>query len=137
MSRQLQHEDYDALASFRYSMRKFLRFSKDELAKRENLTPEQYEALLALRAHRGESGLTIGQLSERLQVKHHSAVSLVAKLVERGFVSRKTGTRDRRQVFLKLTPSGNAILVKVAASHREEIRRRAGEMIEVLVRLQK
>jgi DNA-binding MarR family transcriptional regulator len=118
-------------------MRKFLRFSKDELAARAKITPEQYEALLALRASAHEGDFTIGQLSERLQVKHHSAVTLVAKLVERGLVARRAGTTDRRQVFLKLTPQGSTLLAKVAASHREEIRRRSTEMIEALTRLQK
>ena len=41
---------------------------------------EQYEALLALKAFAGPHGMNIRQLSERLQVKHHTAVSLVDKL---------------------------------------------------------
>src|ERR1700686_5553126 len=49
MSVKLLSRDYEALASFRYAMRKFLRFSKEELAARAALTPEQYEALLAIR----------------------------------------------------------------------------------------
>ena len=80
----LRNEDYEALAGFRYGMRKFLRFSKDELRRHGQLTPEQYEAMLALRAFGTARGLTVGQLSERLQVKHHTAVTLVNKLVERG-----------------------------------------------------
>jgi DNA-binding MarR family transcriptional regulator len=134
---QLQPDDYDALASFRYAMRKFLHFSKQVLAAEAQLTPEQYEALLALKAFSGLTGLTISDLSERLQVKHHTAVSLVDKLAARRFARRESGVSDRRHVFVSLTPSGARVLAKVAAVHRQEMRSRSPEMIEALLRLQK
>ena len=137
MRLRLHAEDYDALASFRYAMRKFLSFSKRVLAAEARLTPEQYEALLALKASATLTGLTISQLSERLQVKHHTAVSLVDKLVGLQLARRESGASDRRHVFVKLTPQGKRLLEKVAAIHRAEIRSRSPEMIEALVRLQK
>ncbi len=76
-------QDYDALANFRYLLRKFLRFSKDFLKTNGDLTPEQYEALLAIKAFASIGGLTISHLSERLQVKHHSAINIVDRLAER------------------------------------------------------
>lgn len=135
--KRLLHEDYQALAEFRYGMRKFLRFSKDELAQHARLTPEQYEAMLALRAFADERGLTVGRLSERLQVKHHTAVTLVNKLVERGVASRTHGTKDRREVYVRLTPEGTELLNKTAAVHRKEIRRRSADLMAALERLQK
>ena len=98
MIRSLQDEDYNALACFRYAMRKFLSFSKRALAAEAQLTAEQYEALLALKAFSSSTGLTIGDLSERLQVKHHSAVSLVDKLEGRRLVRREQGIADLRGV---------------------------------------
>lgn len=136
VTQKLQDRDYEALASFRYAMRKFLRFSKEELATRAGLTPEQYEALLAIRAFAPQRGLTIGDLSERLQVKHHTAVSLVAKLAARKFIRRESGTQDRRQVYVQLTRAGKETLASVAGIHRKEMRARSAEMIEALVRLQ-
>ena len=136
MITRLQQDDYDALASFRYALRKFLRFSKTTL-EAHALTPEQYEALLALKAFGGSTGLTIGELSERVQVKHHTAVSLVAKLVARKLVSRKPGARDRRRVQLTLTAAGGSVLARMAVIHRQEIRMRSVEIIEALVRIQK
>ncbi|MFL6528461.1 MAG: MarR family winged helix-turn-helix transcriptional regulator [Chthoniobacterales bacterium] len=133
----LRNEDYEALAGFRYGMRKFLRFSKDELRRHGQLTPEQYEAMLALRAFGTARGLTVGQLSERLQVKHHTAVTLVNKLVERGAASRTQGTSDRREVYVKLTPQGTNVLETTASVHRREIRDRSAELIAALERLQK
>jgi len=133
----LHDDDYAALAAFRYALRKFLRFSKRSLAAEANLTPEQYEALLALKAFSIEAGLTIGDLSERLQVKHHTAVSLVDKLEALRFVRRTHGTVDRRQVFVSLTTAGSRVLAKVAVLHRREMRIRSPEMIEALLRLRK
>ena len=136
MEPQLTPDDYNALASFRYAMRKFFNFSKGVLFAEAELTPQQYEALLALEAFANSRGLTVGELSERLQVKHHTAVALAAKLVERGLVDREPGASDRRQVFLRLNPSGKTLLAKVAAIHRQELRVRSSEMIEALSRLQ-
>jgi DNA-binding MarR family transcriptional regulator len=137
MIQSLTQDDYDALASFRYAMRKFLNFSRQALAEKAQLTPEQYEALLAVRAFSSATGVTISDLSERMQVKHHTAVGVVNKLEARSLLEREPGIRDRRQVFLKLTPEGSRVLAKVAAVHREEMRARSPEMIQALTRLQK
>src|ERR1700719_1089742 len=98
----LTPEGYEALAELRYLGRKFLRFSKDLLRAKAGLNPEQYEALLAIKAFPGKS-LTISQLSERLQVKHHSAVNIVDRLVERKLVRRQEGEHDRRERHLEIT----------------------------------
>lgn len=135
MRSHLSDEEYNALASFHYAMRKFLRFSREFLAARAELTPEQYEALLALRVFSRSDGLTVGELSERLQVKHHSAGSLAEKLVAHKLATRKTGDYDRRQVHLKLTSAGSKLLTSLAGVHRQELRQRSIEMIEALTRL--
>ena len=137
MTTQLLPDDYEALAAFRYAMRKFLNFSKRALAAEAHLTPEQYEALLALKAFSGETGLTITQLSERLQVKHHTAISLINKLENLRLLRRMSGTADRREVYVSLTAAGSRVLSKVAALHRREMRIRSPEMIEALLRLRK
>ena len=137
MTAELLPEDYEALANFRYAMRKFLSFSKRDLAAEAHLTPEQYEALLALKVFSGPNGMTIGELSERVQVKHHTAVSLVNRLERLQLVSREPGVADRRTVCVRLTAAGSRVLAKVAVLHRREIRVRSPEMIEALSRLRK
>jgi DNA-binding MarR family transcriptional regulator len=134
---QLNPDDYDALASFRYALRKFLSFSRRTLAAEAHLTPEQYEALLALKAFGPDHALIVGDLSERLQVKHHTAVGLVDKLEQLHLVRRDKSVEDRRKVFVRLTPAGSRVLAKVAALHRREMRLRSPEMIEALLRLRK
>jgi DNA-binding MarR family transcriptional regulator len=118
-------------------MRKFLSFSRQALAEKAQLTPEQYEALLAVKAFPSAAGVTISDLSERMQVKHHTAVGVVDKLETLLLLEREPGVRDRRQVFLKLTPEGSRVLAKVAALHREDLRARSPELIQALTRLQR
>src|SRR5207247_10461856 len=93
----LEPGDYEALANFRYLLRKFLRFSKDFLSAESHLSPEQYEALLAIKMFASSGGLSISQLSERLQVRHHSAVSIVDRLVERKIINRTHARSDARR----------------------------------------
>jgi DNA-binding MarR family transcriptional regulator len=126
-------DDYDALASFRYLLRKFLRFSKDFLKENGNLNPEQYEALLAIKAF--GSQLTISQLSERLQIKHHSAVNIVDRLAERKLITREKGETDRRLRNVQLTVKGEKLIEELVTAHRKEIGARSSDMIKALERL--
>jgi DNA-binding MarR family transcriptional regulator len=133
----LPPDDYEALAEFRYLLRKFLRFSKDFLRANAGLNPEQYEALLAIKAFAAPVGLTISELSERLQVKHHSTVHIVDRLAERKLITREAGETDRRRRHVQLTAKGEKLIEELAAVHRKEIRMRSAEMIKVLERLKK
>jgi DNA-binding MarR family transcriptional regulator len=134
MSR-LTTDDFDALANFRYLLRRFLRFSKEFLKANGNLSPEQYEALLAIKAVASSGGVTISQLSERLQVKHHSAVSIVDRLAERKLITRERGQTDRRHRHVKLTAKGEQLIEKLATVHRREMHARTPEIINALERL--
>lgn len=132
----LRPDDFQALAELRYLGRKFLRFSKDLLQEKAGLNPEQYEALLAIKAFPAEH-LTISQLSERLQVKHHSAVNIVDRLVERKLVRRHAGEKDRRERHLELTDKGQKLIDELAAVHYAELAKRSEEMIKALHRLKR
>src|SRR5256714_4697101 len=132
MTTAVHNIDYQSLAAFRYGLRKFLRSSKDYLADHARLTPEQYEALLALKAFAPKEGLLVGELSERLQVKHHTAVSLTDKLTQRRLVTRRRGTTDRREVYVQLTPSGSALVSRLAVVHRDVLRQLAPELVAAL-----
>ena len=135
MKKSLQAEDYDALGAFRYAMPKFLRFSKDVLAARANLMPEQYEALLAIKSSCGADAATVGEISEGLQVKHHTAVSLLDKLEAQKLPTRKRAAADRRNVNVQLTKAGALLLTRLAAIHHRELRQRSPEIIDALQRL--
>ena len=133
----LDSDDYEGLANFRYLLRKFLRFSKDFLTDNGQLSPEQYEALLAIKAFSAVGGLDISQLSERLQVRHHSAVNIVDRLAERKLITREAGETDRRRRHVQLTAKGEKLIEEIAIAHRKEIRLRSADMIKALERLRK
>src|SRR5438045_1008358 len=116
-------------------MRKLLRFSKELVATRAKLTTEQYDALLAIKGSSGANGVTVGEISERLQVKHHTAVSLLDKLEARKLATRKRASTDRRNVNVQLTKAGTLLLARLAAIHLRELQQRSAEIIEALRRI--
>jgi len=130
----IKQSDYEILAAFRYSLRQFLRFS-EEAAHALGLTPHQHQALLTIKGSPGRQRLTIGELAERLQIRHHSAVELVNRLVSDDLVERQNSEEDRRRVYVTLTQHGEALLEKLSAVHKQELRRvgpQLNQMIEVL-----
>jgi DNA-binding MarR family transcriptional regulator len=116
----LTREDYRALAEFRHQIRCFLRFS-EEAARAAGLEPQQHQALLALKGLPAAREPTIRALAEQLQIRHHSAVELVDRLVERGLVLRERGGADRRQVLLALTAAGDELLCELSVHHLAEL----------------
>jgi DNA-binding MarR family transcriptional regulator len=116
------HKEYEALAALRYALRQFLRFS-EEAAIAAGLTPQQHQALLAMKGFPGRERITIGELAERLQLRHHSAVGLANRLVAHRMAARERDARDRRQVHLVLTDRGEEILEQLSAAHKEQLRR--------------
>jgi DNA-binding MarR family transcriptional regulator len=88
--------------------------------------------LLAVRGLPAAVRPTIRTIAERLCVQHHSAVALVDKLEARGFIVRERSSDDRREVLLRLTPAGAAILRKLSALHRKQLRTVAPAMVRAL-----
>ena len=130
----LSTNQYENLASFRFALRQFLRFS-EQAALAAGVTPQQHQALLAIKGFPGRSRVTVGELAERLQTAHHSAVGLVDRLVAEKLVKREASKEDRRQVFVVLTRHGEKLLEALSAVHHEELRRVGPEIRELLGRL--
>ena len=116
----LRKADYETLAAFRYLLRRFIHFS-EEAAKTVNITPQQHQALLAIKGFPGRDQVTIGELAERLQLRHHSVVGLVDRLARDKLVARAPG-KDRREVLVQLTDRGEQILADLSYIHRTELR---------------
>ncbi len=134
MTTHLNKAEYQLLAAFRYTLRRFLRFS-EESARAVGIEPQQHQALLAIKGFPERERMTIGELAERLQIKHHSAVELADRLVSNGLAARELDSADRRQVYLTLTPHGEAVLGQLTTAHREELRRLGPELHVLLSRL--
>ena len=118
----LTTRDYAELASFRHALRGFLRFS-EAAAAQEGLTSQHYQAMLILRGWPDGQALSINDLAQQLLIKHNSAVGLVDRLVNERLVVREASTIDRRKVELHLSSRGRQVLARLAAVHRDELRR--------------
>ncbi len=127
--------EYETLAALRYALRRFTRFSEGA-ATAAGLTSQQHQALLSIKGFPDRDYVSIGELAERLQIRHHSAVGLVDRLVAQKLVIRSVSVDDRRQVHVLLTPRGERMLEELSAAHREELRRISATLHELLARLE-
>lgn len=132
----LGKEDYEMLSSFRYALRRFLKFS-EQAAASKGLTPRQHQALLAIKGYPGRDYVTNGELAERLQIHHQSAVGLVNRLQRMGLVERVAATDDRRKSYIRLTHQGADILEQLTAAHKRELMTIAPHLELLLRHLQK
>ncbi len=123
-------QDYELLAEFRATLRGFLAFSEDA-ARQAGLTPRQHQVLLAIKGSPGKAQVSIGDLAERLQLRHNTTVELANRLAEAGLIVRVADAVDKRRVWLKVTPKGEGRLAALSAIHLKDLRR----MREVLRRL--
>ncbi len=120
--RELSVADYQLLAEFRHVLARFLAFSASA-ATEAGLAPRQHQALLAIKGAPGGAPMTVGDLAERLVIRHHSAVELVDRMVSSGYLRRRTDPVDRRRAILVLTASAERALAELSAAHRAELRR--------------
>jgi DNA-binding MarR family transcriptional regulator len=111
---------FEALAAFRYVLRRFLRFS-EENARAAGLTPQQYQVLLAIKGQPGREWATVGELAKALQVTHHAAVGLVDRCASAGLARRAPDPDDRRHVRVSLTARGDAVLSALVDRNRREL----------------
>lgn len=129
----LNKADYELLAEFRYTLRKFLGFS-EAVALEHGVTPQQYQVLLAIQGFPGREWVTVGELAEQMQVAHHSAVGIVDRMETLRLVRRAISREDRRRVEVSLTAKGLAVLDKLYRAHREELQSVGPQLVGILRR---
>lgn len=113
--------NYEALARFRYELRKFQAFSKTA-ANKTGLTPQQHQALLSIRGFSSRDPVSVGDLAEFLLIRHHTAVELIDRMTKLGLLSRIVDETDGRRVLVKLTKEGERRLRELSKIHLEELR---------------
>lgn len=129
----LKRTDYEALAAFRHSLRRFLAYSEDN-ARSVGLTPQQHQALLSIKAgYEGRQSINVGELAAHLLIEKHSAAELVDRLEDAGLVKRGKSKTDRRVVMLTVTPKGERMLDALSQDNLRELRM-AAPIITTLVR---
>ena len=132
----LSQADYEALASFRYAVRRYLAFAEAG-AKSVGLTSQQHQALLAIKVHTATRPMSIRDLAGELLLRHHSAVELLGRLEKAGFTKKTIDVEDRRRALVSLTPAGEGVLAALSANNLRELRMIAPAFSGLLGQLEK
>ena len=90
------------------------------ILRRFSLSNHQFMTMLELPLHGGSSP-NITQLANSLQIRHNSMVSLLDSLSSRGYLERVRSSHDRRNIHIRLTRLGRAVLDDVVELHRQEL----------------
>jgi len=126
--------DYQALAEFRYQIRRFLHFS-DEAVVGAGLERGQYQLMLAIKGLPQATRPRIRDIANRMLIQHHSAVELINRLEAGGYVRRERAEDDRREVLVQLTNKGERVLAELALHHHEELQDAAPALVAALRRV--
>lgn len=124
-------DQYRNLAEFRRQIRQFLHFS-ESVAREHGIEPQQHQLLLAVQGLPEDVKPTIREIASRLFIQHHSAVELVNRLERTGAIERMAGPGDKREVWIRLTAGGRAILRRLTLEHRMELERSGPELARTL-----
>jgi DNA-binding MarR family transcriptional regulator len=132
----LAKADYEILAAFRQALRSFTAFS-EAAARAAGLTPQQHQALLAIKGAPGRDTLSVGEIADGLGIKPHSAVELVDRLETAELVRRNPDPQDRRRMLVALTAQAEAQLAELSAAHVRELQAIRPALLRLLARFPK
>ncbi len=151
----LTDADFQRLLKFRTTLRRFERWSDEQVAE-QGLTPAWHQLMLAVRGHdnrdsrghdnhdsrghdnhdsRGHDnhdGPTIGEIADALLIRPHSAVELCNRVEHAGFITRNADPRDGRVVRIQLTDEGAKAVEALSRLHLEQLRRFARTLDQVV-----
>lgn len=133
--RRVTERDYEALATFRRALRRFLAFS-EAAARTAGIPPQQHQALLAIKGRAGEPAVTVGMLARDLLIAPHTAAELVDRLARAGLLTRRRNPAERRKVELVLTERADNVLRGLSEAHLAELRAIGPLLIEQLQAIQ-
>jgi DNA-binding MarR family transcriptional regulator len=128
---ELGPDDFQALAEWRYQIRKFLALS-EEAARSVGIEPQHHQLLLAIKGLPEGMVPSISVIARRMAVRHHTAVELVDRLVARGLVKRTPCATDRRSVLVALTPRADWLLRRLSDQHRSQLRVAGPALMEAI-----
>jgi DNA-binding MarR family transcriptional regulator len=121
------------MARLRHALRALLA-ANEAISHAEGLTPQQYQAMLAICAWRGPMALK--DLADQLMLKHSAAVQLFRRLETTGFVRREVSAVDRRVVHVKLTAAGDELVVAILQKQLREFQDRGEGLCRLIKRVQ-
>jgi DNA-binding MarR family transcriptional regulator len=117
----MDDSDYATLAQFRFQIRTFLAFSKSA-AQKAGLTPQQHQALLAIKGFADSEAASIGDVARFLLIRHHTAVELMDRMAKLNLIKRVADPKDARRVLVRLTTKGEQKLHALSRINLGELR---------------
>jgi DNA-binding MarR family transcriptional regulator len=129
----LTAEEYAAIASFRYQLRRFLAFSETAAAE-VGLPAQQHQALLTIAGH-VTAPPTVGVLADQLIIAPHTAAELASRMAEAGLLTKTPSRGDRRRVELAITPKAADLLAQLTPAHVQELRTLEPALVRALGKL--
>ncbi len=130
----LNADKLEAMAEFRYALRRFLHFSETS-AEEQGISAQQYQLLQVVQAMSAERPVSISIIAERMVLRHNSAVELVDRAERLRLVERLADKEDLRRSIVVLTEHGRKVLTRVAAAHLAELETAGPVMVQALERL--
>ena len=127
----LSRSQIQRLAEFRFQLRRFLHFS-NQAAEAAGLRPQQYQLLQCVHGMPDDLDPTIANVAARMLLKHNSAVELVDRTMEQGFLRRTNDATDHRRILLRLTAQGERVIASLAEFHLQELEQAGPELIRAL-----
>jgi MarR family transcriptional regulator, lower aerobic nicotinate degradation pathway regulator len=101
--------------------RRIVRVLRESSRAAEGMLGVSGAQLFVLKALADAPVLSVNELAERTRT-HQSTVSVVVrKLVERGFICRRTSESDARRLELELTQSGRALLGRAPLAAQDKL----------------
>ncbi|MBX3274343.1 MAG: MarR family transcriptional regulator [Sandaracinaceae bacterium] len=98
-----------------------------QLARQHELTGPQ---LVCLREIARAEGVTPSALARAVSLSGGTVTGIVDRLVARGLATRERSADDKRQVLLRLTPSGRAAVAAAPSPLHEDFRARLARLPE-------
>ena len=102
---------WETIPPFWHQVRAYIR---QTAAEQFDISVEQFHILRHIKL--GDS--SVSELAEAKNISRPAVSQAVDLLVQRGFITRTTDSRDRRHVQLALTPAGTALLDAVSDNVR-------------------
>lgn len=98
-----------------------------------NRSLDDYDVLHQIVTH-GDR-IRMSPLAKRLLLANSSCNRIVGRLETDGLVERSRGERDRREIFVDVTPAGRRLHRRMAAVHTRDIERLLGSRLSASSRL--
>ena len=130
-ARELDVEQLQRLAEFRFQLRRFLHVSQIA-AEQAGLRNQQYQMLQCVCGMPVGIEPTIANVASRMLLRHNSTVELVDRTIEQGFLRRCGDPDDHRKMLLRVTEQGERLLASLAEFHMRELEQSGPELVRAL-----